>query len=374
MSELLTKGRRIEKTVKIVGFATQGEGSPDFERLGALLSKVDANLYSFHRSGKRAEFLKLLRFLRRERPDLVVMEGTGIAGGLGLILAHLVWNVRYVVSSGDAVGPFVRKSHPYMGIIFSLYERILCRLASGFIGWTPYLTGRALTFGTRRAMTAPGWAPFERNSEELLVARKRVREKLSIPDDAIVIGIAGSLRWNSRAKYCYGYELVKALKQTNRRDVMVLVIGDGDGLKHLEKIANGELGKRFFLTGRVPRTQVPDYLAAMDVASLPQSLDGVGSFRYTTKIAEYIAVHLPIVTGSLPMTYDLSYEGFWRLPGSSPWSNVYSESLKFFMENISMKDIYEKGNCISNSERLPKKTEQIHRVTEFLKDLLSDRE
>ena len=51
---------------------------------------------------------------------------------------------------------------------------------------------------------------------------------------------------------------------------------------------------------------MPNHLAAFDLASLPQSVDGVGSFRYTTKLSEYLAAGLPIVTGQIPAAYDLT--------------------------------------------------------------------
>ena len=41
-----------------------------------------------------------------------------------------------------------------LGPVFGLYEHVLCRLAAGYIGWTPYLAGRAMTYGTKRVMTA----------------------------------------------------------------------------------------------------------------------------------------------------------------------------------------------------------------------------
>jgi hypothetical protein len=54
-----------------------------------------------------ASFLSLFLILWRERPDLLVMEGTGIAGGVACLAARAIWGQKYIVSSGDAVGPFV---------------------------------------------------------------------------------------------------------------------------------------------------------------------------------------------------------------------------------------------------------------------------
>ena len=62
----------------------------------------------------------------------------------------------------------------------------------------------------------------------------------------------------------------------------------------------------------------------MDVASLPQSVDGVGSFRYTTKLSEYLAARLPVVTGEIPLAFDLDDGWMWRLPGDAPWEERYS--------------------------------------------------
>ena len=79
------------------------------------------------------------------------------------------------MSSGDAVGPIIGSHFPVLGPFLAIYERLLCRLSAGFIGWTPYLVGRALTFGVPRAMTAPGWALFTQSADEAAAARIRIR-------------------------------------------------------------------------------------------------------------------------------------------------------------------------------------------------------
>jgi hypothetical protein len=85
--------------------------------------------------------------------------------------------------------------------------------------------------------------------------------------------------------------------------------------------------------------QVPTYLSALDVASLPQSMDSVGAFRYTTKLSEYLAAGLPVVTGQLPFSYDLDEGWLWRLPGAAPWDVEYEEALGALMHGVSGIDI-----------------------------------
>src|SRR5438105_3056475 len=157
--------------LRIMAVVTQGTGSNDEARLRALLENFSADFFPFDHQAKWRSFFKLWQVLYRQRPDLVVLEGTGIAGGFAIILGRLLSSVPYVVSSGDAVGPFVANHYTTLSGLFALYERLLYRWSSGFIGWTPYLVGRALSFGAPRAMTAAGWAPFSRTEEELAADR-----------------------------------------------------------------------------------------------------------------------------------------------------------------------------------------------------------
>ena len=121
-------------------------------------------------------------------------------------------------------------------------------------------------------MTAAGWAPHGNADVEGTV----VREALGIPGNAPVVRLIGALVWNSRAKYCYGYELVQAVTRVSRSDVYVVVAGDGSGKRRLEQAAGALLGDRVILPEAIPQDEVPRYSAAMDVVSLPQSVDGVG--------------------------------------------------------------------------------------------------
>src|ERR1700683_5834060 len=142
---------------RILCFATQGEAHLDFERLRYLLEPLGAEPYAFDRDRKLRSAIGLLKAARARRPSLVVMEGTGIAGGIALLALDVSMGIPFVLCSGDAVGPYLGLRSRAAGILGGLYERLLCRRCAGYVGWTPYLVGRALTFGAARAMTAPGW-------------------------------------------------------------------------------------------------------------------------------------------------------------------------------------------------------------------------
>jgi glycosyltransferase involved in cell wall biosynthesis len=335
--------------LRVAYFATQGAGSGDEARIAALLAPFAPVRLRFERARKARSCAALLGRLLRERPDVVVMEGSGLAGGIAVLGARVLAGVPYVVSSGDAVGPYLGLLNRWLVVPGRLYERLLYRRSAGFIGWSPYLVGRALSLGARRAMTAAHWADFVPTEDERRTLRARTRAELGIPDAALVVGIVGSLAWSAPRGYCYGLELVRALRATTREDVRVLIVGDGDGRARLEALAGEDLGRRVLMTGAVPRERVPALLCAMDVASLPQSLDEVGAVRYTTKLSEYLAAGVPIVTGQLPLAYDLDDGWLWRLAGTAPWELEYATALTHLLETL------DAGAAAARRARVPRR-------------------
>jgi glycosyltransferase involved in cell wall biosynthesis len=179
----------------------------------------------------------------------------------------------------------------------------------------------------------------------------------------------GSLAWNARVSYAYGLELVKAVRETPRADLRVVIVGDGDGRARLEEAAGPDLGRRVLLTGSVPRHELPSYLETFDVASLPQSVDGVGSFRYTTKMADYLSAGLPIATGQIPLAYDLDEGWMWRLPGEAPWDDRYIEALARLMGTLSRDELGNRRARVPADSRLFAKGAQQERVRAFLREL-----
>ena len=359
-----------ENERKIVIFATKGTGTNEELRIIELTSQLNSIRLDFDKKKKLRSFLSLLKNIFKIKPNLVVMEGTGIAGGVVVLLCHFFLGTKYIVSSGDAVGPYVGMRISLLAPIFQFYERMLCNFSSGFVGWSPYLVGRALTFGAPRAMTAAGWSEYEISQTDQEVSRKKIREKYSIPQDAIVVGIVGSLNWNKRLSHCYGLEILRAVRGLERSDIYALIVGGGDGLNYLFKEKECHKLDRVAFAGQVSYEEVLSYLSAMDVVTLPQSVDKVGSFRYTTKISEYLAAGLPVFLNQTPFSYDFSDGWFWRLQGDAPWSQKYVENLHDKLKIISKSDIQEKKERIPRELGVFQKSKQVERFTEFCNDIL----
>ena len=143
--------------------------------------------------------------------------------------------------------------------------------------------------------------------------------------------------------------------------------------RRLEQLAGDQLGARIVMPGRCSLDEVPAYLAAMDLGSLPQSVDPVGALRYTTKIAEYVSAGLPLITSQIPFAYDFDAEWILRLPGANPWDLEYVAALGRLMATIQRPEIGRLRGLVPDSLPEFDADRQQARVTAFVSDLLHAR-
>lgn len=304
--------------------------------------------------------------------DLVYLESTSIAAGIPLIAARIGWGQRYVVSTGDPVSGYVRSvKGPIPGAVFGLYERLLYRSCAGFIGWTPYLTGRALQLGAPRAVTVEGAAdldvfhPFDETD------RAAARAHFGLPSDHLVCGVAGSLRWTPRHQYCYGLELVEMLKYLRREDLSVLIVGDGSGRSRLEDRVPSSLRDRVVFTGHISEREVVRALNAMDIGFITQTLDQLGSYRLTTKLPEYLATGLPVAMSPIPGYYDYVTDCGWALPDAHPASDEFHRRCAAWLDQLSRDAIAQKAAAARPTAEKHFDYAQLRtRFARFLLDLL----
>ena len=290
----------------------------------------DAN----RQAGRRVASREIADLLAARRWDLVYLEGTGIAGGLPLIRAARRGQ-RFIVSSGDPVGGFFRVTRGTLpGWLFGQYERRLYRACAAFVGWTPYLTGAALQLGARRAITVEGGVDLTRFQPLPPEERARARARFGLPEGHLVCGVVGSLAWAPRQRYCYGLELVETLRRLGRRDVSVLIVGDGDGRARLEAAVPAGLRGRVVFTGRLPEAEVVAAMNALDVGFVTQSLDELGSYRLTAKLPEYLACGVPVAMSPIPGFYDYAQEAGWALPARHPASADFHAACAVWLDAL----------------------------------------
>lgn len=325
-------------------------GAGDTRRATRLLSALPAEItyHEVDKSRPRMENIRTVhRLVRRQHWDLIFQEGTGIAGGLNLIAAAALWNQPYVLSSGDPIGGFFRTTEgPLHGAIFSVYERLLYRLCTGFIGWSAYLTGKALHLGAPRGMTVEGAVDLDQFQPAPADERTRLRDRYDLPKDHLVCGVVGSLQWSDRQQYCYGLELIETLKRLHRKDVTMLIVGGGDGREKLAERVPASLLDRVVFTGALPSDEIPDVLNAMDVGFISQTLDGLGNYRLTTKLPEYLATGLPVAMSPIPGYFDyVGDTAGWALPAAHPASADFHRQCATWLDDLSRSEARSKRDA-----------------------------
>lgn len=308
-------------------------------RLAAYLN-TPVTFYDLDRNARKSAFRDLSALLSAHPWKLIYQESTGIAGGMNLILSHKKKGQRFVFSSGDPIEGFFRTTKgPKMAKIFGLYERELLKACDGFIGWTPYLTGRALELGAKRAVTVEGAVDLNLFQSLEKPERDAIKKDLGIPAENLVCGVVGSLKWVDRQNYCYGLELVEAARHIQRDDVTFLIVGDGDGRARLEARVPESMRSRVLFTGRVPEKEVARHLNAMDVGFITQTLDCLGSYRLTTKLPEYLASGLPVAMSPIPGYFDYVGKAGWPLPPLHPASPQFHKKLAEWIDNLGWDDV-----------------------------------
>jgi glycosyltransferase involved in cell wall biosynthesis len=334
---------------------------------------ADCTFIDVDRSLSRAQNARRIWSVLREGSwDLVYQESTGIAGGLPLIRAARAWGQPYVVSSGDPVGGFFRVvKGPIHGMAFEQYEKWLYRHSSGFIGWTPYLAGAALKMGAPRAVTVEGAVDLDVFRSAPDAERRTLKARYGLNPDHLVAGVVGSLKWTPRQAYCYGLELARMLPYVQREDLSILIVGDGDGRARIEAAVPPAWRDRVVFTGRVPEAEVVDTLNAMDVGFITQTLDGLGSFRLTTKLPEYLAAGLPVAMSPSPGFFDYAREAGWALPPHHPASDAFHRACGHWIDGLTPAAVAERRQKAPAIARDVFAYEVVRpRFTAFIHDLL----
>jgi glycosyltransferase involved in cell wall biosynthesis len=333
---------------QILCINTAGPGGQDSLRirhLAGLLSGAQPTFYDVDKSSKRRAAAELWELISSRQWDLVYLENTGIAAGINLIRAARTRRQRYVVSAGDPISGFFKVTRGAAAAVpFTLYESALYRNSAGFIGWSPYLAGRALEIGAPRAVTVEGAVDTDVFHRFTDTERMAARARFGLPSDHLVCGVVGSLTWVDRQQYCYGLELIETLKRCRRPDISMLIVGDGDGRSRLEARVPAELRSRVIFAGRLPQADVVAAMNAMDVGFITQTLDELGAYRLTTKMPEYLACGLPVAMSPTPGYFDyIGSAAGWPLPAAHPASPEFHQSCAQWLDALCRSSIVEKS-------------------------------
>ena len=124
-----------------------------------------------------------------------------------------------------------------------------------------------------------------------------------LPSDGLVIGYVGAF-----VPYHGLGELVNVAGRLQDRHPQTcwLLVGDGVERPMIERMIEAAgLQERFWLPGRVPHDRVPEYVAAMDIAVLPNS----ETFNSPVKLFEYMAMGKAVIAPETPAISEVVRHG-----------------------------------------------------------------
>jgi len=104
-------------------------------------------------------------------------------------------------------------------------------------------------------------------------------------------------------------DLIKSMKYVD--GVCVIVGGhDAEVKKYKDKVTEKGLGDKIIFTGRVPHSDIPDYLSIFDACVLPFPQEAYTNLRFLSplKMFEYMASKKPIVATDLPTIREILNE------------------------------------------------------------------
>ena len=206
---------------------------------------------------------EIAEVIRRERFDAFLVMGWQVRSYWQAMLACHRSGTPVLVRS-DSQLPTDR--NPWKRTVKrALYPRFLGRVAAGLATGTrsaEYLR----YYGAPRVVRSPHFvdnARFRASAETARVRRAELRRGWGIPDDAFVLLFAGKLVPKKRP-----LDVVRAVAQHGGRDVRVLVAGEGELRRELEREAE-RLGVGLHVAGFMNQSRIAEAYAASDALVLP---------------------------------------------------------------------------------------------------------
>ena len=296
IAEMVSAFRALGHDVEVIGLAS---GAPNDGRRGGLIGRARALLpapaYEIAAAASNVlEYRTVQRAIAKFRPDFVYKR-------------HARNDTAALAAAHDADIPSVLEVNClYSDSAYRQFEPVTFRrLAERFERKALSLASIAFAVSSPLAQLSANLAcspvkvlPNGANPDmfdPMRTDRRRGRERLGVPD-AVTVGWAGILReW-------HGLDLLlQAIAAIP--DVALVVIGDGEQRSDVEARARAlGLSNRLVVTGRIPHSNMPEYLAALDIAVVADERTGVAS---PMKLLEYMAMGLTVVAPDLPNIRDV---------------------------------------------------------------------
>lgn len=303
INELISSLRAQGHEVRIVSPRAAQEGAMGTEvgwvqRLRAMLPKAVYELLELAYS--LVAYVRLARMAREFRPDFIYERyNLFLLAGLALKRwARLPLLLEVNAPLAQERGKFGGLGLPWLA---HWAEGVVWRGADFVLPVTQVLAERVAARGvpTERIVVIPNGI----NEEHFAAAPSQTAAKDALGwPNALVLGFTGFVRdWHGVDR------VVRWLSSSSApANARLLIVGDGPARAGLEELAQQlALGERVRFTGVVDRQQVPEHVAAFDIALQP----AVVAYASPLKLFEYLALAKAIVAPRQPNIEEVLTDG-----------------------------------------------------------------
>lgn len=240
-------------------------------------------------------FFEILKFIRRNRPDIII--GFSVSSGIiGLLLAK-IFRIPYIFYCIDLLHTLVPIS--FARDIARIISRFLFKFSDQTIVVTRLLRNYVLNEGV-----SPDKVKILLNGislENTIVKKKKfenLKNRYSITDDDFVIFFMG---------YLYDFAGLKEIIDYYNNDVengkinlKFIIVGDGGIYNYLVKYVNDIKADWVIFTGRVPFFEITEYMELADLCLMSFKLNDITKEITPVKVMEYMAMKKPVLSNNLP--------------------------------------------------------------------------
>jgi len=155
------------------------------------------------------------------------------------------------------------------------------------------------------------------------IDNKAVRKRFGL-DGKIVLGFVGWFRkWHGLEELLGAY----VTHNMQEKNIHLLLVGDGPAYEDLESYAreNGIIGTGVTFTGPEPRSEVPNYIAAFDLALQPDVTD----YASPIKLFEYMAMGRGTIAPNKDNIKEIVGHGYKALFEAGDWDDMAMTILEY---------------------------------------------
>ena len=238
-------------------------------------------------------FLKLVGIIKKNHYDIVHVHGNSCTMAVDMFAARCA-GCKFVIAHGHNSTCKHQRLHKLLRPLFesSCTERVACSTLAG--KWLFH----------KKAFTvienALDMSKYHYSEEK----RVQYRNQIGVSDSAIIIGHVGL--FNDQKNHRFMIELMEYISKSDRKDVHLLLVGDGELRTKIEKLVK-ERHLKNFVTFWGNTYDVTGIMSAMDVFLFPSKWEGLGIVMLEAQLLGLPCVASSEVPEDTRITDDCTY-------------------------------------------------------------------